>query len=140
LCGAVILNYSESGCINLVKSKFLTCHEVVEDIEDVNDTQGDQIATLQDDVALIGDYPLVTATTNTTTTGRAFYNVTTASVVITLNASPDNGEQIIVHKNTGNNGDYIDVTDGTGTTRIVVDQSVISYRYSTTLGNWVVGG
>ena len=35
LCGAVILNYSESGCINLVKSKFLTCHEVVEDIEDV---------------------------------------------------------------------------------------------------------
>ncbi len=117
--------------------------DVISDVAD-NDaaitSQASQIATLQDEVELIGDYPFVTTAVNYTSTGRAFINVTNTGVTITLNASPDNGEQVIIHRNTGSAGGFIDVTDGTGIDRIGVDQTTISYRYSTSLGDWVRGG
>ncbi len=117
--------------------------DIISDIAD-NDAaitaQASQIATLQDEVTLIGDYPFVTAGADYTSTGRAFINVTATGVTITLNATPDNGEQVIIHRNTGSVSGFIDVTDGTGIDRIGVDQTTISYRYSTSLGDWVRGG
>ncbi len=116
---------------------------VISDVED-NETaitaQASQIATLQSEVSLIGDYPFVTTAVNYTTTGRAFINVSASGVTITLNGSPENGEQVIIHRNTGSAGGFIDVTDGSGIDRIGVDQTTISYRYSTSLGDWVRGG
>lgn len=69
---------------------------------------------------------------------NSFLNVTT-QCLITLNSTPLDGEQIIVHKNTGLLTDYVEVTDGTGTDRLVIDQTVLSYRYSIELNQWIRG-
>ncbi len=85
------------------------------------------------------EYTYIAVSSNFTTYRNSLLNVTT-QCVITLNDTPEDGEQVIVHKNTGSNGDTIDVTDGTGIDRFVVDQSVLSYRYSIELNQWIRGG
>lgn len=80
-------------------------------------------------INVIGDF---TSFTN------CFLNVTSQSV-ITLNQTPMDEEQVIIHKNTNNHNDYVDITDGTGTDRVYYDQAVISYRYSVELKNWIRG-
>ncbi len=112
----------------------------IDDLESAQTGQATQIASLQAEVALIGDYPLTPVTVDLTTSTRAFLNVTVSGVVVTLNPSPADGEQVIVHLNTGSSGSYVDVTDGTGTDRITLDQTVLSYRYSDTLSQWIRGG
>lgn len=87
----------------------------------------------------IEEYIYVEVTSNYTTHRNSFLNVT-AQCVITLNDNPEDGEQVVVHKNTGSDLIDIDVTDGIGTDRFIVDQSVLSYRYSIELNQWVRGG
>ncbi len=112
----------------------------IDDIQSAQTAQASQISALQAEVSLIGDYPLTIVAANITTSTRAFLNVTVSGVVVTLNPTPVNGEQVIVHLNTGTSGTYVDVTDGTGTDRIRLDQTVLSYRYSDTLSQWIRGG
>ncbi len=112
----------------------------IDDLQTAQTGQASQISALQDEVALIGDYSFSSVTADVTTSARVFLNVTASGVVVTLNPSPANGEQVIVHLNTGTKGTYVDVTDGTGTDRIRLDQTVLSYRYSSDLSQWVRGG
>ncbi len=130
----------EQSAIDTIDTDLTGIISDIADNEAAITAQASQIATLQDEVALIGDYPFVTTAGDYTSTGRAFINVTATGVTITLNAIPENGEQVIVHRNTGSAGGFIDVTDGTGIDRIGVDQTTISYRYSTSLNDWVRGG
>lgn len=81
---------------------------------------------------------LIDVAVNFTTYAPSFLNVT-SQVLITLNPTPENAEQVVVHKNTGGVTDYVEVTDGVGTDRLLVDQTVISYRYSVELNQWVRG-
>ena len=130
-----------TGTTSVIETISADISDIESDITSLQATttsQGASIAALQAEVALIGDYPLVVATSNYITAGRAFIVVTNPAVIVTLNSSPDDGEQVVIHHNAGT-GNYIDVTDGTGTDRIVADQAVLTYRYSTTLGDWVRG-
>lgn len=99
-------------------------------------SQGIAIARSEDSVQ---DYIDVTTTSNFTTHTNSFINVT-AQCTIILNPYPEDKEQVIIHKNTGLKSDYVAVTDGAGTDRLVIDQTVISYRYSIELNQWVRGG
>lgn len=85
------------------------------------------------------DFEYIDVSSNFTTYTNCFLNVTSSNSVISLNDEPEDGEQVIVHKNTNSEIDHIDVTDGTGTDRFIIDQSVLSYRYSIELNQWVRG-
>ena len=62
----------------------------------------------------------------------------TASLTITLNADPKNNESVTVYHSAGT-GAIVYVTDGTGTDQIMIDQSVLSYTYSSELSQWIRG-
>ncbi len=130
----------DDSIVDTIDTDLTQVNEDIDDLEAAQTAQASQIATLQDEVALIGDYSFSTVTANVTTITRVFLNVTVSGVVVTLNPSPANGEQVIVHLNTGTSGTHVDVTDGTGTDRIRLDQTVLSYRYSSNLSQWVRGG
>lgn len=73
-----------------------------------------------------------------TTIGNEIISAT-AVCTITLNASPDDNEYVVVYHNAGN-GVQISITDGIGTDILVLDQTVISYRYLVDIDQWVRGG
>jgi hypothetical protein len=76
-----------------------------------------------------------TYTQNLTTQGNMFIEAT-SPITITLNPFAIEDEAVTVYRNTtaGN----VTVTDGFGTDIIVIDQTVISYRYKPDIG-WVRG-
>ncbi len=109
--------------------------------DEIGNAEG-SISTVSQRVTALesSEFPTYTAVTaNTTPDVNTWLNVTASSVLITLPVA-ENKDRVVVHKNTGLNSDYIDVTDGTGTKRITVDQALISFRYSSDLSAWVVGG
>ena len=110
---------------------------------DIVDNNIERIINIENDIDNLQTYAnfsFQNINSNYTTTGTRFLNVLNPDVVITMRNSPLNGELVTVYKNTGSNTDRIYVNVNGDQDIFLLDQIVLSYRYSSNLNKWIRGG
>lgn len=80
---------------------------------------------------------VIVVTGNHTTSGNEFLSCS-GTLTITLNATPEDEESVVVNHR-GANTDVLTIFDGVAYDKLLVTDTVISYTYIDSLARWVRG-